>query len=458
MNKLARRAIAALVLAAILATGALVIVVKYFVNGSDWVTFQSNPHVYSNGVLDSGVITDRSGVTLLDATQGRTYAESGTLRKATLHLLGDREGNIAPFLLNAYGNELVGYDAFNGTYHTGSASGQMTLTVSAAAQKAAYEALAGRKGTVGVYNYKTGEILCMVSTPSYDPDNVPDVAGDPETYDGAYVNRFLYASYPPGSVFKLVTAAAALEQLDDLEERTFYCEGSCVIGGETVICNSVHGAVDFGEALARSCNVAFAEISQELGAAILTDYAQRTGILSRYSFDGTRTATGAFDVSQATEYETAWAGIGQYTDQINPCQFMVYMGAIANGGTAAEPYVVQTVAYGDSVKYEARTRMTERMIDSSTAERLMEIMHYAVQNVYGEWYFSGLYAGGKSGTAEVGNGEEPNAVFAGFTRDEDYPLAFVVVVENGGAGSSTCTPIIRQVLDAIIASSESERK
>lgn len=91
------------------------------------------------------------------------------------------------------------------------------------------------------------------------------------------------------------------------------------------------------------------------------------------------------------------------------------------------------------------------MIDSSTAEELASIMHGAVQTVYGEWYFSGLYAGAKSGTAEIGNGESPNAVFAGFTQDEDFPLAFVIVVENGGAGSTTCTPIIRQVLDAIIA-------
>lgn len=451
MNKLAKRAIAALVLAGILATGMLVILIKYFVNGSDWVTFQSSPHVYSNGALNSGVITDRSGTTLLDATNGRSYAESGTLRKATLHLLGDREGNITPFLLDTYGDYLVGYDAFNGTYHTGAASGEMTLTISAAAQKAAYEALAGRKGTVGVYNYKTGEILCMVSTPSYDPDDVPDIAGDPVTYDGAYVNRFLHSTYPPGSVYKLVTAAAALEHLDDLETRTFYCEGSCVIDGETVVCNNVHGTVTFEQALAKSCNVAFAEISLELEAELLTQYAERTGVLSRSSFDGTRTAMGSFDVSEATRYETAWAGIGQYTDQINPCQFMVYMGAIANGGAAAEPYVVQSVAYGDSVKYKAKTHMTDRMIDVDTAASLADIMHYAVQNVYGEWYFSGLYAGAKSGTAEVGNGLAPNAVFAGFTQDDDYPLAFVVIVENGGSGSSTCTPIIKQVLDALIS-------
>ena len=84
----------------------------------------------------------------------------------------------------------------------------MALTVSADVQRTALAALDGRKGTVGVYNYKTGEILCAVSSPTYDPDDVPDVEGNPETYEGVYVNRFLHATYTPGSVFKLVTAAA----------------------------------------------------------------------------------------------------------------------------------------------------------------------------------------------------------------------------------------------------------
>lgn len=454
MNKLAKRAWFALALAAVLAVGLVTIFVRYFLHASDWVTFQSSPHVYSNGVLDSGIITDRNGTTLLDATNGLDYAEDSELRKAALHLLGDRAGNISAFLLDRYGDELIGYNAFTGAYHYGSGSGKMRLTVSAEAQKAAYLALNGRKGAVGVYNYKTGEILCAVSTPTFDPDNVPDISADPETYDGVYFNRFFHGSYPPGSVFKLVTATAALECIDGIESRTFHCEGSVEIGGQTVVCNGWHGDIGFEQALAKSCNVAFAEIAVELGADTLTRYAERLGVTQSLSFDGLTTASGSFDLSTADRYQTAWAGVGQFTDQINPCQYMTLMGAIANGGKAAQPYLVSRVAYGKSTQYEAETESASRVMQQETADTLAEMMHYAVVNIYGEWYFSGLYAGAKSGTAEVREGEAPNAVLAGFTQDERYPLAFVVVVENGGSGSSTCTPIIKQVLDACIISME----
>lgn len=450
MNKIAKRAWFALVLAAVLLIGMVTIFIRYMISSPDWVTFQNSPHVYSNGVMNSGRMVDRSGTVVLDATDRKSYAESASVRRSMLHLLGDREGNIVPFLLQEYGDELVGFDRFNGTYSTGNKSGELTLTVSADVQRTALNALNGQKGAVGVYNYKTGEILCAVSSPTYDPDDVPDVNADPDTYEGVYVNRFLHATYTPGSVFKLVTAAAALEEIDDIQERTFYCDGSTVVGGETIQCNGVHGNVTFEEALAYSCNAAFGELAAELGAEILTQYAEQTGVTRRYSFDGTTTAAGSFDLSGAADSEVAWAGIGQYTDQINPCQYMTLMGAIANGGVAATPYLVERVTYGSSEKYSASTESTGRLLRESTADALAEMMHYAVVNVYGEWNFAGLYAGGKSGTAENGNGEAADAVFAGFIQDEDYPLAFVVVVEHGGSGTAACTPILSQVLNACV--------
>lgn len=446
MNKLAKRAWFALALAGILSIGLLVIIVRYFTQAQDWVTFQNSPHVYNNGVMDSGMIVSREGTLLLDATHGRSYAEDYTLRCSMLHLLGDTEGNITPYLLNEYGDELVGFDLLNGTHHTGLGSGVLRMTISADAQRTAMNALGGRHGTIGVYNYKTGEVLCMVSSPNYDPCDVPDVAGNEEYYDGVYINRFVHSIYAPGSTFKLVTAAAALEYISDIQSQTFYCGGSEEIGGETVICNGVHGTVNFEEALSESCNVAFAEIAQQLGVRRLSSYVEQIGITDHLRFDGIETAAGHFDVEHATAYETAWAGIGQYTDQINPCQYMHFMGAIANGGQAAIPHLVSRVTFGDSEKYEAKTDMGARLINSDVASELAEMMHYAVQNQYGSWYFNGLYAGAKSGTAERGEGQNANAVFSGFVQDSDYPLAFVVVVEGGGGGGSTCAPIIQQVL------------
>ena len=439
MNKLAKRAWFAYFLAAAMLVGMLVIVVRYFVNGPDWMPFQND-----------GVIVDRSGTVLMDNTQGRTLADDATVRASMLQILGDNEGYITPYLLNEYGDELAGFNRISGTRHMGGGEGRMTLTLSASVQRAALNALNGQHGTVGVYNYKTGEILCMVSSPTYDPWNVPDVEGNPEQYNGVYVNRFLHSAYAPGSTFKLVTAAAALERISDIEDRTFYCEGSAQIGSETVICNGVHGTINFQQALCQSCNVAFAQIADELGADVLTDYAQRFGVTDSLSFDGFVTKSGNFDLSEATAYEAAWAGVGQYTDQINPCQYMTFMGAIANGGQAATPYLVDKVTYGSKTKYEAKTEMGDKILSASAADTLAEMMHYNVVNNYGEWYFSGLYAGAKSGTAERGEGLTSNALLTGFVQSEDYPLAFVVVIEGGGAGSTACTPVIRQVLDACV--------
>lgn len=439
MNKLAKRAWFAYFLAAAMLVGMLVIVVRYFVNGPDWMPFQND-----------GVIVDRSGTVLMDNTQGRTLADDATVRASMLQILGDNEGYITPYLLNEYGDELAGFNRISGTRHMGGGEGRMTLTLSASVQRAALNALNGQHGTVGVYNYKTGEILCMVSSPAYDPWNVPDVEGNPEQYNGVYVNRFLHSAYAPGSTFKLVTAAAALERISDIEDRTFYCEGSAQIGSETVICNGVHGTINFQQALCQSCNVAFAQIADELGADVLTDYAQRFGVTDSLSFDGFVTKSGNFDLSEATAYEAAWAGVGQYTDQINPCQYMTFMGAIANGGQAATPYLVDKVTYGSKTKYEAKTEMGDKVLSASAADTLAEMMHYNVVNNYGEWYFSGLYAGAKSGTAERGEGLTSNALLTGFVQSEDYPLAFVVVIEGGGAGSTACTPVIRQVLDACV--------
>ena len=195
MRNVAKRSFAALILAGVLLLGLLGFLVLYFVKGAAWAVFPGSPHVYTGGNLDSGVITDRSGVVLLDSTDGRSYAQDPALRKATLHLLGDREGYIAAPLLGKYADELVGYSPISGTYSLSGQNSTAKLTISAEAQAAALEQLAGRSGSVGVYNYKTGEILCAASSPTYDPDNVPDIAGDTTgAYDGVYVNRFFNAS------------------------------------------------------------------------------------------------------------------------------------------------------------------------------------------------------------------------------------------------------------------------
>lgn len=465
MNKLAKRAWFALVLTLVLLGGMVVIVVRYITDASQWVGFRSNPGVQVSGSLSSYSVCARDGTSLLNTEGSLSYAEEAALRASLLHLLGDG-GNVSSYVTDQYGDALTGFDHFNGIHSSSDAQGELKLTISPLVQKTAYYAMQGKKGVVGVYNYQTGEVLCMLSMPTYDPENPPetiyttDENGNSvvmDEYDSVYFNRFVWSTYIPGSTFKLVTAAAALERMPDIEERVFTCEGSINIGGRQIVCSGgkAHGQIGMEQALSSSCNVTFAQIADELGKELLTEFSDRVRITKPLEFDGLKTTAGSVDLSDADSHAVAWAGIGQAYDQINPCQFMTFVGAVANGGKAAVPYVVEEVTYGGDETYQAKTQM-QFYLSLSTSERLAQMMRYAVNNNY-IWScnFAGLRAGGKSGTAERDSGTQ-DALFAGFIQDADYPLAYIVIVEDGGSGSGTCLPILQQVLNACVSAMDAE--
>ena len=231
---------------------------------------------------------------------------------------------------------------------------------------------------------------------------------------------------------------------------TFTCTGSCEIGGETITCNGYHGTVTLAQALGHSCNVAFGQLAVQLGAETLEAYAEKFGITGSLTFDGLTTAAGSYDLEGAVDSQIAWSGIGQYTDLINACQYLTAMGAIANGGAAARPYLMQEVDGGLLTGYTARTELLDPMIGAEAAQSLAAMMHQAVLERYGAWQFPDLYVCAKSGTAELGPASTPHATFAGFVQDETYPLAFIVIVEHGGSGSAACAPIAGQVLHACV--------
>ena len=163
-------------------------------------------------------------------------------------------------------------------------------------------------------------------------------------------------------------------------------------------------------------------------------------------FDGITTAKGSFSVEGASAQQIAWAGIGQHLDLINPCRYLTFMGVIAGGGEAAEPYIVASARSGMFGGYKASKESTGRVMDKDTAEALTALMRSNVENQYGDDNFPGLTVCAKTGTAEVGGDQKPNATFAGFCTDKDYPLAFMVVVEDAGSGAKTCIPIVSEVL------------
>ena len=456
MNRVANRSSIALLLAVILLGGMCLFLAEYLLNAGDWVVFEGNPHVYNGVNIGCGVITDRSGEVLLSATDSRSYAEDAALRKATIHWLGDRYGYISAPSVTHYAPDMAGFDLLNGLYGYSGTGGEAEMTISGEVQRAALEAMGKKKGTVAVYNYRTGEILCAVSTPTYDPDNVPDIDEDDEKYEGIYLNRFTQTTYVPGSVFKLVTTAAALDTLKNAEDIEFRCDGVYEMSGGKVKCTGEHGTIDLKKALQKSCNCYFAQLTEVLGADTLEKYVNKLQITEPVRFDGITTARGSFSVEGASAQQLAWAGIGQYLDTVNPCRYMTFMGVIAGGGEAAQPYIVASAGTGMFGGYEAEKTSTGRLLDKDTAEALAELMRNNVKKQYGDDNFPGLTVCAKSGTAEVGGDKKPNATFAGFCADEEYPLAFFVAVEDAGAGAKTCVPILSEVLAACKEMMDSE--
>lgn len=429
MKKVTRRAIAALVVAAFVITGVFVYCFDYVKNGAVWASYFG-----VSNVTGTSTISDRNGVVLASETGGKvTYAADYTTRLACYQTVGDLSGNVGTGALTMFRSKLAGFNLVSGT--TQSTGTKLSLTIDSALNATAYKALAGRSGAVLVCNYKTGEILCMVSAPSQDPSNPSSSPAE-----GTYLNKCISSTFTPGSVFKLVTLTAAIENVSDLDSQTFTCKGSVDVAGVTIHCTGTHGSQTVEQALANSCNCAFAKIAQEVGGATLEKYAQKLGMTEAHTLDGIRTAAGSFKKADDGSSELSWSGIGQSTDLVCPYSMLRLVSAIANGGELAEPTLLGRAAIGGKTK----------LLSQATADRLKEFMSYNVQSSYGTGSFPGLKICAKSGTAEVGDGTS-HAWFTGFLADDAHPYAFVVVVEHGGGGLRQAGPIANAVLQAAVA-------
>ena len=423
--------------------------VNLVTHASDWVAEPTNSHLTDvDGLEFAGKILDRNGVILAESIdKQRVYNDDEAVRKACVHIVGDNTVKIGTAVQTVYRSDLTKY---NFTFGLGlpdnlKQGNDIALTIDSRLQKTAFEALGDYKGAVFIYNYKTGEILCMVSTPAYDPHDVPEDIETNPLYEGAYLNRAISAAYTPGSTFKLVTTCAALNEVPDIEKSIYDCDGTDMVGGKEIICYEANGSVDIREALARSCNIFFAKLAAAMGKDKMTYYAEKLGFNSRLSFDGISTASSIYDVSEASENELGWSGVGQYTVLETPANMAVISAAIANGGTPVMPYFIQSI---DSEPKNKTTLGTE-MMDKTTADKIYEMMDYTVYSNYGKNYCSEkLDICAKTGTAEVGAGGIAHAWVTGFSKDEDCPLAFSVIIEYGNYAYSVALPIARQILDA----------
>ena len=280
MKKITRRAFSVLLIAALVIFGMGLYLSRYIEHGQDWAMYFSRANSGSSGAL-----MDRNGITLayFDATES-SFSSDRETRMSNYHVTGDYWGRTGTGILSRYWKDLQDYSLITGT--TRAESGYLQLNIDAALNNAILENLGEEsKGCMLLCNYRTGELLGMVSTPTVDPLDPNGVIRD-----GAYINRCISASFTPGSVFKLVTAAAAWEQLSDMESRSFYCEKEYDIAGVTITCSGTHYTQTFEQALSNSCNIAFAQMAVSIGQDTMIDYVRQYGFLDKHELSGITTA------------------------------------------------------------------------------------------------------------------------------------------------------------------------
>lgn len=462
MKMITKRGIFLWVLCALFMIGISFLTYSLVSDGSEWVMKKYNRHVYSNGqLIAAGDVKDVNGVVLSRTEDGeRVYSEDKATRLATLHAVGDPRGFISNGAQTAFKSQLVGYNVLTGVYSIeryGSGN-DLTLTIDSEINKTAYNALGDLKGTIAVANYKTGDIVCMVSTPSYDVNNVPSDLETSDKYEGVYINRFLTGLYTPGSTFKIVTTICALENIGgDLYNRTWDCDKVLEVDSveeDNIICNASHGSVDITNALAKSCNSAYAELAIELGAEKLANTVNNLGLTTPVVFDDNiKSSTGRFYLKGGEPAATVgWTGIGQGETLLSPAAMLRLMCAIANDGNAVSFNLVKGFSdkAGQALGISFNQSSTQ-LLTPEIAAQMKTLMRNNVEQQYGDGNYKGLNLCAKSGTAQIDNVDAHNtAWFVGFMDDPENPYAFVVVAERGNSGSKTAGPMANKVLQAIV--------
>lgn len=447
MKKTIKRASVVYLFIAAFIIGVGILVSQYVMYGASWATNRANRHIYSGGtVSNAGRILDRNGVVIAESKDDkREFPVAKAVRMSILHVMGDTSGFISTGVHNLYRSQLSGYNMVDGIYRlkNNGVGSDVVLNIDSEANKIAYEAFGSYNGTIIVCNYKTGQVLCSVSKPTYDVTNVPSDLKTNSYYEGVFLDKAVSGLYTPGSIMKLVTAACAIENIPDIFDRSFYCDGEYETTDGTVKCNGVHGTINFYQALNQSCNCAFAEITLELGEDKLLATAESLGFNKSLKAKEIPLTKSRFNPSKVSNSELGWAGIGQSTTYINPTHFLSIVMAIANGGVGYAPDRIMTMGtYG---KIIPRTLDTMVTMNANTASVLKKMMRSNVMDKYGDSKYPNLELCAKTGTAEI-DGKKSTSVFVGFSQRSDFPLAVICIAEEAGWGSGVASDVSNKTL------------
>lgn len=359
--------------------------------------------------------------------------------------------------------------------------GNVQLTIDPAAQDAAYNGLralgGGVQGSVVAIEPNTGKILAMVSLPSYDPNKLAshDLGSVQDTFDRLdddpaepLLNRAIQTRLPPGSTFKILTAAAAIDKgLYKAEDQvpggvTFQLPQtsgpSGEIDNEGRSCGANNARIPFSQALAQSCNTSFAQLAIEVGAEDMAKTAEGFGFNSHYFDDLTPQAESVFP-TDATEPELGQSGIGQFEVAATPLQMAMVTAGIANAGTVMRPYLVDEEQSADlDVIQKTEPQELSQAVSSSTASEVTKLMVDTVnEGTASPGAIDGIQVAGKTGTAQSGlDAVPPYAWYVAFAPAENPRVAVAVMIQKADiprgeiAGGTYGGPIAKAVMEAVI--------
>ncbi|MYW67552.1 penicillin-binding protein 2 [Streptomyces sp. SID8379] len=361
------------------------------------------------------------------------------------------------------------------------AGGDVETTINAAAQKAAYDGLGGKKGAVAAIDPASGKILALVSTPSYDPG---DIAGtgqsDVDTWNALnsassqpMLNRAIRQTYPPGSTFKVVTAAAVLENnvVNGITTDTDTPSPYTLPGTTTQLTNESSSAAcedaTLEYAMRVSCNTVFANLGVQVGLGDMVKMAENFGFNDSGIKVPMTAAKSNFDTDM-NDSQLALSSIGQFDTAATPLQMAMVSAAVANGGTLMQPHLVDKTTKANGTTVSTTDNKTYQQVMSAyTATQLQQMMVDVVTKGTGtNAQIPGVTVGGKTGTAQNGVNNEgtPYAWFISYAQGPDAStpqVAVAVVVEDASAdradisGGGSAAPIARSVMEAVLNSSGS---